>query len=89
MSSSVLNNKIPRFILFPHEPLHLLTLKVFGSSYFVHNFGPGLDKLYARSHKCVFLGFTRSQKVYKCFSPSLNCYFIYENVTFIESSFLF
>jgi len=35
MSSSILNNKIPHSILFPHEPLHLLPLKVFGSSCFV------------------------------------------------------
>ena len=89
MSSLVLNNKLPHSILFPHEPLHLLPLKVFGSSCFVHNFGPGLDKLSLRSHKCVLLGFTRSQKGYKCFSPSLNCYFISADVTFTESSFLF
>jgi len=31
MSSSILDNKIPHSILFPHEPLHLLPLKVFGS----------------------------------------------------------
>ena len=29
MSSLVLNNKLPHSILFPHEPLHLLPLKVF------------------------------------------------------------
>jgi len=89
MPSLVLNNKIPHSILFPHEPLHLLSLKVFGSSCFVHNFGPGLDKLSTRSHKCFFLGFTRSQKGYKCFSLSLNRYLIYADVTFIESYFLF
>jgi len=64
MTSSILNNKIPHSILFPHEPLHLLPLKVIGSSCFVHNFGSDLDKLSARSHKCVFLGFTKSQKGY-------------------------
>jgi len=64
-------------------------LKFFGSNCFVHNFGPDVDKLFARSHKCVFLGYTRSQKGYKCFSPSLNHYFISADVTFIESSFYF
>ena len=58
MPSSVLENKIPHSILFPHESLHLLPPKVFGSTCFVHNFSPGLDKLSARSHKCVFLGFS-------------------------------
>jgi len=89
MSSLVLENKIPHSILFPHESLHILPPKVFGSTCFVHNFSPGLDKLSSRSHKCVFLGFTRSQKAYKCFSPSLNRYFISADVTFTESSFYF
>ena len=52
--SSVLENKIPHSILFPHESLHVLPHKVFGSTCCVHNFSPRLDKLYVRSHKCVF-----------------------------------
>jgi len=89
MPSSVLNNKISHSILFPHEHLHPLPLKAFESSCFVHNFGLGLDKLFARSHKCVLLGFTRSKKGHKCFSPSLNRYFISVDVIFIEFSFYF
>jgi len=89
MPSSILNNKIPHSILFPYEPLHPLPLKVFGSTCFMHNFSHGLDKLSPRSHKYVFIGFTRSQKGYKCFSPSLNCYFVSADVTFNESSFYF
>jgi len=54
MPASVLENKIPHSILFPHESLYLLPTKVFGSTCFVHNFSPGLDKLSARSHKCIF-----------------------------------
>ena len=89
MASSVLDNKILHSVLFPHDPLHSLPPKVFGSTCFVHNFSPGLDKLSPKSHKCVFLGFTRSQKEYKCFSPSLNHYFILADVTFNESSLYF
>jgi len=89
MLSSVLDDKIPHSILFPHDPLHSLPPKVFGSPCFVHNFSPGLDKLSHKSHKCVLLGFTRSQKGYKCFSPSLNRYFISANVSFGESSLYF
>ena len=44
---------------------------------------------YLLGHTNVFLGFTRSQKGYKCFSLSLNYYFISANVTFTESSFYF
>jgi len=62
MPSSVLQNKIPHSILFPYEPLHPLPLKVFAYTYFVHNFCLDLNKLSVWSHKCVFLGFTRSQK---------------------------
>jgi len=40
--SLVLNNQIPHSILFPHEPLHPLPLKVFGYTCFVNNFCPGL-----------------------------------------------
>ena len=85
--SSVLDNNIPNSILFLHEPLHPLPLRVFGSTSFVHNFSPDLEKLSLRSHKCVFLGFTRSQNLYKCFSPSLNRYFVPPDVTFDEFSF--
>jgi len=62
MSSLVLENKIPHSILFPHDPLYPLPPKVFGSTCFVHNFSYGLGKLFPRSHKYVFLGFTQSQK---------------------------
>ena len=86
MPSSILDNKIPHSILFPHDPLHSLPPKVFGSTCFVHNFSVGFDKLSPKSHKCVFLGFTRSQKEYKCFSPSLNRYFISADVGDVEPS---
>jgi len=89
MPSSVLKNNTPHSMLFTYEPLHPLPLRVFGSTYFVHNFSPSLDKLSLRSHKCVFLEFTRLQKGYKCFSPFLNCYFVSADVTFDEFSLYF
>jgi len=89
MSSSILDNQIYHSILFPHEFLHPLSLKVFRSRCFVHNFSPNLDKLSLRSHKCILLGFTRSQKGYKCFSTSLNRYFVLAYVIFNDSSFYF
>ena len=89
MPSSVLKNNIPHSILFPHDPFHPLPLRVFRSACFVHNFSPGFDKLCPRSHKCVFLEFTRSQKGYKCFSPFLNRYFVSADVTFDEFSLYF
>lgn len=71
MPSSVVNNKIPHSILFPNSPFHPIPPRVFGSTCFVHNLSPGLDKLSARSLKCVFLGYHRSQKGYRCYSHTL------------------
>ena len=89
MPSFVLEDKIPHSILFPHDPLQPLPPKVFRSICFVHHFSSDLDKLSPRSHKCFFLGFTRLQKGYKCFSPSVNRYFISVDVIFSESSLYF
>ena len=85
MPSSVLDNQIPHSVLFPHQPLYSFPPRVFGSTCFVHNLSPGLDKLSARSTKCIFLGYTRSQKGYRCFSPTLQRYLISSDVTFFES----
>ena len=71
MTSLALENKIYNSILIPHEPLYPLPHKLFWYTCFVHNFCPGLDKLSARSHKCVFLGFNRSKKGYTFFHPLL------------------
>ncbi|XP_073222446.1 uncharacterized protein [Cicer arietinum] len=43
------------------------------------------DKLSARSLKCVFLGYHRSQKGYRCYSPTLHRYVTSVGVTFFES----
>jgi len=40
---------------------------------------------YLLAHKCVILGFIRSQNGYKCFSHFLNHYFLSTDVTFTES----
>ena len=85
LPSSILNNQVPHFVLFPHQSLHPLATRVFGSTCFVHNLSPGHDKLSARAHKCVFLGYGRSQKGYKCYSLTLKRYLISANVTFFES----
>nr|KYP46624.1 Retrovirus-related Pol polyprotein from transposon TNT 1-94 [Cajanus cajan] len=69
MPSSSLENKIPYSIIYPKEPLFHVSPRVFGCTCFVHNVSPGLDKLSARAIKCVFLGYSRLQKGYKCYSP--------------------
>ena len=50
---------------------------------------PGLDKLSARSIKCVFLGYSRLQKGYRCYSPETKKYYMTTHVTFVEQSTFF
>ena len=39
--------------------------------------------------KCVFLGYSRIQRGYRCYSPDTNLYFIFADVTFFEDSSFF
>ena len=43
--------------------------------------GPEGHKLDPRSIKCVFLGYSRTQKGYQCYSPTLCRHFISVDVT--------
>ena len=58
MPYSFIQDKVPHSVLFPNEPLFRTPPRDFGSNYFVHNLNPGLDTLYARAMKCVFLGYS-------------------------------
>jgi len=84
MLSSSTENKIPHSILFFKELLFHVDPRIFGCTYFVHNLSPGLDKLVARAIKCVFLGYSKLQKGYRCYSPVHNRYYITADVTFFE-----
>ncbi|XP_047270819.1 BAG-associated GRAM protein 1 isoform X4 [Capsicum annuum] len=82
MSSFSIQDKVPYSILFPQSHLYSIPPRVFGSICFVHNLAPGKDKLASRALKCVFLGFSRVQKRYRCYSPDLHRYFMSADVTF-------
>ena len=84
MSSSVLHDQIPHSILFPNQPLFCLPPRVFGCVCFVHILTLGQDKLSAKATKCVFLGYSRLQRGYRCCSIDTNRYFIFADVTFFE-----
>ena len=86
MPSSVLQHLSPHSILFPGQPSYPLSTRVFECTCFVHNHTPGKDKLYPKSIKCVFLGYSRLYKGYKCHDPTTNKYFISADVTFFETS---
>jgi len=53
---------------------------------FFHDLSPGLEKLSVRSVKCVFLGYSRLQKGYKCYSPTIKQYYMSTDVTFFEDT---
>jgi len=84
MPSSVLGNEIPYSLLFPKDPLYAVPLRVFGSTCYVHDLSPGRDKLFARAVKCVFLGYSKTQKGYRCYSPSAHRFYVSADVTFFE-----
>ena len=89
MSSSVLHDQIPHSILLPTQPLFYLPPRVFGCVCFVHILTLGQDKLSVKVTKCVFLGYSRLQRGYCCYSPDTNRYFISADVTFFENSSFF
>ena len=68
MPSSVLHDQIPYSLLFPDQPLYFLPPRVFCCTCFVHILTSGLDKLSAKATKCIFLGYSRLQKGYRCYS---------------------
>ena len=86
MPSSVLHDQIPHSLLFPDQPLYFLPPHVFGCTCFIHILTPGQDKLSAKATKCIFLGYSRLQKGYRCYSPKTHQYFLSANVTFFEDS---
>jgi hypothetical protein len=85
MPSSVLNGVSPHSLLYPSSLPFPLPLKVFGCVCYVHNLGPGYDKLDPRATKCVFLGYSITQKGYHCYSPVSHRYLTSVDVTFVES----
>lgn len=79
LTATYLINRVPSRVLghlspfqclsshFPELSLHAsLPLKVFGSVAFVHVFKHHMDKFDPRALKCVFLGYSPTQKGYKC-----------------------
>ncbi|RVW98549.1 Retrovirus-related Pol polyprotein from transposon RE1 [Vitis vinifera] len=86
MPSSVLHDQIPHSLLFLDQPLYFLPPRVFGCTCFVHILTPGQDKLSAKAMKCLFLGYSRFQKGYRCYSLETHQYFISADVTFFEDS---
>ena len=82
--SSVSQFKTPLFFV-PAPSTHPLPLRLFGSVCFVHNHFPSRDKLDSRALRCVFIGYSPTQKGYKCYHPPSHRTFVSHDVTFWES----
>ena len=65
-------------MLFPIDP------KAFGCTCFVGNVYPQVSKLDPKSLKCIFVGYSRVQKGYRCYCPTLQHYFVSSNVAFFK-----
>ena len=88
LPSRVLNSKSPLEVL-KNRKIDLSHLKVFGCICYVHIQANTRDKLDPRAVKCVFLGYSSTQKGYKCFNPSTRKLMVSRDVKFDESSFFF
>lgn len=88
MSSKILNFQTPINVFkecFPStRVLTDLTLKIFCCTAFVHEH-KNVEKLEPRAIKCVFVGYSPTQKGYKCFDPKNKKMFVTMDVTFFEN----
>ena len=79
MAVAYLINRLPSRVLGFQSPMEILKgrkidmshLRVFSYICFVHNQSQHRDKLDPRSVKCMFLGYSSTQKGYKCYNPRL------------------
>ena len=98
LTATYLINRIPSQVLhnkslvevhknfYPHfRTSNGLTPRVFGCTAFVHVHSQHRDKLDPRAIKCVFLGYSSTQKGYKCYTSSTKKFYISADVTFTKN----
>ncbi|KAL0539985.1 hypothetical protein IC582_024207 [Cucumis melo] len=84
MPSSILNGEIPYLVTFPTKSLFPIALKIFGCVCFVRDVRPHHTKLDPKSLKYIFLGYSRVQKRYRCYCPTLKRYLVSFNIAFFR-----
>jgi hypothetical protein len=92
--ATYLINRMPSRILYFKTPLEVLSPplstskcvfpKVFGCVCFVHIHSPTWGKLDPCALKCIFVGYSPTQKEYKCYNPPSWKHFISMDVTLFE-----
>ena len=85
MPSSVLNWDTPYHTLFLNKPLFPIEPQIFRCTCFVQVVRPQVSKLDHKSSKCIFFCYSRVQKWYQCYCPSLRRYLVSTNVKFFEN----
>ena len=83
MTSSVFGEKNSFSCLLPPKSVFYMSPQV-GYTCFVQDLFPGLDKLSPRSIKCVFVGYSRTQKRYQCYNSYTRKYFVSADFMFFE-----
>ena len=68
---------------------HELPLKVFGCECYVHLYPNQMNKLSSRAIKCVFVGYSNTQKGYKCYFPTGKRIIVSKDVTFNERNMFY
>ena len=97
LTATYLINRLPSRVLGGKSPLEVLKernidishLKVFGCVCFVHIQANKRGKLDPRAEKCVFLGYSSTQKGYKCYSLSSRKIIVSRDVRFDENTLFF
>jgi hypothetical protein len=84
MPLRILDNKSPAKLLLNLNGF-VVSPKVFGCVCFVHDYKNNVGKLDPRAVKCVFVGYSPTQKGYRRWCPSEHCFFVSLDVTFREN----
>ena len=86
MPSSVLNWDTSFQSPFPNKSLFPIKPRIFGCTCFVWDVRLHVPKLNPKSLECIFLGYSRVQKGYRCYCRSLRGYLVSADVSFLENA---
>ncbi|CAL8151775.1 unnamed protein product [Prunus armeniaca] len=97
LTAAYLINRLPSRILGSKSPLEILKnrkidlshLRVFGCLCFVHVQATQRDKFDPRATRSAFLGYSSTQKGYKCYDPKARKMVISRDVQFVETEAFF
>ena len=84
MPSRILNFKTPIECLSGSNPF-IVTPKVFGCVCFVHDYRNSVGKLDPHAVCCIFVGYSPTQKGYRCWCPAERRFSVSMDVTFREN----